>query len=149
MRLVEATDQSTICFKAVWSFIFHIPLHSPKIWDDNPKKTPNCQGGVKGSSPTFSKKSKLDVFSFSDRSLSVSRFAGNPGEKGCQWQRALQLHGQMRRRNVVSFSSCISALEKGRQWQKAETFLESMLQEQGSQGSWGAGELGSWGAGYE
>eukprot|EP00435_Cladocopium_sp_Y103_P038747 s387_g10.t1 len=57
-------------------------------------------------------------------------------EKGCQWQRALHLHGQMkRRRNVVSLSSCISALEKGRQWQKAERLLESMLQEW----SWGAG----------
>jgi hypothetical protein len=45
LRLVEATDQSTICFKAVWSFIFHIPRLIHLIWDDNPKKTPNCQGG--------------------------------------------------------------------------------------------------------
>ena len=52
------------------------------------------------------------------------------GEKGCQWQRALQIYQEVDdlAKNVVTCSSCISALEKGRQWHRAEILLKSMLQ---------------------
>ena len=78
LRLVEATDQSTICFKAVWSFIFHIPRLIHLIWDDNPKKTPNCQGG--GSLYPENDR-HIRFVSFSNEQLSVwnwgIRLAGN------------------------------------------------------------------------